>query len=168
MKSRPSDERIREVLSYDHQTGKFSRNDKYGSRDQPGSLHRYKNRNLVYQRIGIDGRQMFSHQLAWLFIHGEWPSGFEIDHINGDGLDNRACNLRRATRAENSTNAPAQKSNRVGLRGVHFHAEAKRYRAQITKSGKTKSLGYFDTPEEAHAAYLAAAKKIHGEFVRSP
>ena len=90
----------------------------------------------------------------------------EIDHINGDKLDNRIGNLRLASRGQNATNATAQKSSRTGLRGVHYHRDAKRYRAQLSKNGKTTSLGYFDTPEQAHAAYLNAARKVHGPFVR--
>lgn len=150
-------ERVREVLGYDPDTGRFA---------SAGTVWRRKDRQTrAYLKIRVDGKQYLAHRLAWLFVHGRWPMP-EIDHINGDGLDNRLCNLREATRAQNSTNALAQKSNQIGLRGVHFHPGAKRYRAQICKKNKTKHLGYFDTPEEAHAAYIAAAKILHGEFIR--
>lgn len=153
-----SQEQLQAVLAYDPETGVFTRNGKTA-----GGIHRP--RNVTYRKISVHGHQYLAHRLAWLYVYGVWPSG-EVDHINGDGTDNRISNLRDATRAQNATNAPAQKSNKLGLRGVHFHPGAGRYRAQICKNLKIRHLGYFDSPEEAHEAYLAAAREVHGEFVR--
>lgn len=157
-------ERLREVVLYDAQSGQFRF---IGHPERKcGTIWRRTSRRAAYLKIGIDRLQYSAHRLAWLYVHGVWPLT-EIDHINGDGLDNRLANLREATPAQNRTNALAQKSNRLGLRGVHFHPAAKRYRAQICKNGKTRHIGYFDTPELAHAAYLKAAQELHGEFVRT-
>lgn len=158
---RPTQAEIAEALLYDPETGKFER--KLGGRSiwPPDATG--------YIRISVNGTQWHAHRLAWVLVHGNWPEkGIEIDHINGDRMDNRIANLRLATRGQNATNSPAQKHSKTGLRGVHFHLGAGRYRAQIQKCGKMRSLGYFDSPQEAYSAYLTAAREVHGEFVRSP
>jgi hypothetical protein len=89
------------------------------------------------------------------------------DHISGDTLDNRKCNLRVCTTAENVRNCKLGKGNTSGYKGVYFNKRAKRYLAQIKLNNKKIHLGYYDTPEEAHAAYCEASKKYHGEFGRT-
>ena len=90
------------------------------------------------------------------------PDGFEIDHINGDGLDNRRDNLRVATRAQNSVNAGSHRDSKLGIRGVS--PERGKYRASIRIDGKNKHLGRFHNVGDAIAAYQSAAKEHHGEF----
>lgn len=90
------------------------------------------------------------------------PAGLDTDHINGNRLDNRRANLRHCTKVENNTNRGTRTTNALGLKGV---TRAKgRFRAQIQVRGQLHYLGLFKTPEEAHAAYCAAARKLHGEF----
>lgn len=157
-----SQNRLKEVMQYDANSGVFTRKSD-GKRQS--RIWKPRNRNLSYGILSIDGKQYYAHRMAWLYVHGTLPS-CEIDHISGDGTDNRIANLRIATRGQNATNALAQKSSKTKLRGVFMHKPSGRYRAQICKNLKTKSLGYFDSKEAAHAAYLAAARQIHGEFVR--
>lgn len=90
------------------------------------------------------------------------PSGFETDHINGDGLDNRRDNLRVATRAQNSVNAGSHRDSILGVKGVS--PERGKYKATIRINGKSKNLGRFHDIGAAIAAYQAAAKEHHGEF----
>lgn len=92
-------------------------------------------------------------------------SGYVIDHINGDGLDNRRCNLRYATREENLANSPARKTSKSGIKGVSQMKNG-RWRAVIRYRKKLYILGVFDTAEEAKAAYDAAAIRFHGRFAR--
>ncbi len=94
------------------------------------------------------------------------PAGIHVDHISGNGLDNRRGNLRLATNAQNVRNSALSKSNTSGYKGVHWHRGGRRWLAQITADGRNKYLGLFDSPVEAHAAYCAAAKELHGEFAR--
>lgn len=94
------------------------------------------------------------------------PAGLLIDHINGDGLDNRRCNLRLATKAENQRNRRVPSTNTSGYKGVTWSRNAGRWHARIRAGDRNVHLGYFDTPEEAHAAYCAVAVKYHGEFAR--
>jgi hypothetical protein len=94
------------------------------------------------------------------------PDEKVVDHINGNGLDNRKANLRVATQAENSRNQRIARHNTSGLKGASLHRQTGKWRAQIVVGGKRYSLGLHDTPEIAHAAYAIASAKKHGEFGR--
>jgi hypothetical protein len=91
---------------------------------------------------------------------------FEVDHINGNGLDNRKTNLRLATSSQNRWNTRKQTNNTSGFKGVYYHKRSKKWRAQIKLSRKKFHLGHFNTPEEAYAAYCVANERLHGEFGR--
>lgn len=96
------------------------------------------------------------------------PRGVEVDHVNGDGLDNRRSNLRPANRSQNCYNM-RRRRNRSGYKGVRFHStthRAKPWYATIKACGEQTFLGYFSTAEDAARAYDEAAIKIHGRFAR--
>lgn len=93
--------------------------------------------------------------------------GTKVDHVNRDGLNNRRSNLRLATHTENMRNSRIQKNNTSGFKGVSRYGDTGRWRACIWADGVKTSLGCFDTPEEAHAAYCEAAKRLHGKFWRA-
>ena len=118
-----------------------------------------------YIYINVEGKAMLAHRLAWFLVMGVWP--VEIDHKNTLKHDNRWRNLREATRIENCGNAKTNKNNELGIKGVHLRKTTQRYRARLCRNGKSISLGEFDTAEQAHAAYVAAAKKYFGEFART-
>lgn len=154
--------RLREVLSYDPETGEFFW--LVGIKgvcagDRAGGLSRSRG----YWRIQLDGQRHTAHRLAWLYMTGEWPRD-QIDHINGIRTDNRFANLREATNAQNGANSSKRENTTSKYKGVD--RRGKRWRAQIRSGGKKYCLGMFDTPEEAYAAYCAAARKFHGEFAR--
>lgn len=89
------------------------------------------------------------------------------DHINGDTLDNRKCNLRIVDHSQNMQNRKLGKNSSSGLRGVCWHRRDKRWTAYIKHRGKRVHLGYFKTKEQAYGAYCAAAEKMHGEYRRT-
>lgn len=89
-----------------------------------------------------------------------------VDHINGNGLDNRRCNLRLANHSENVRNTGLNKTNRSGFKGVHWDSREGKWRAQINANGAFRHIGYFDTPEEASEAYRKVASEMYGEFAR--
>lgn len=88
-----------------------------------------------------------------------------VDHINHDTLDNRRSNLRAVQPSQNALNRGAQSNNTSGFKGVS-RTHTGRWRASIRANGKDLHLGCFDTPEQAHSAYVDACKKHHGEFGR--
>lgn len=90
--------------------------------------------------------------------------GQQVDHINGNGLDNRRSNLRICTHAENMRNRGKQVNNTSGFKGVVFHNQRNKWQARMRLNGKIHSFGLFTRPEDAHAAYVEASKKLHGDF----
>jgi hypothetical protein len=124
-------------------------------------------RGKKYFKVKVNGVPYRAHRIIYLLAFGVDPSDKEIDHIDGDGLNNDPANLRLATRSENLRNRGANKNNTSGFKGVRSNKQTGRWRAEIGLHGKLLHLGLFDTPEEAHAAYVRAAKELHGEFARA-
>lgn len=87
-----------------------------------------------------------------------------VDHINGDGLDNRKSNLRLCSNAQNVQNTGLTRANTSGYKGIRLRNG--RWDSRITCLNKTYHLGVFSTKEEAARAYNAAAIELHGEFAR--
>lgn len=111
------------------------------------------------RRLTIDKKHILASRAAWLYMTGAFPAG-EIDHKNGNKLDDRICNLRDVTRALNQQNLrSANRRSTSGLLGVL--SSRSRFRARIHIDGRDVGLGTFDTAQEAHEAYLHAKRKIH-------
>lgn len=98
------------------------------------------------------------------------PDGIEVDHINGDGLDNRkrdkTNNLRLATKSQNQCNSRNRADNTSGRKGVSWHKQRGKWAAQIALDGKKQHLGLFETIEQAAIAYAEASARLHGKFGR--
>jgi hypothetical protein len=157
--------RLKELLQYNPRTGVFTwlvngRNQYQHKGKKAGG----KNHN-GHITIGIDGGRFLASRLAIFWMTGKRPPNL-VDHANCDPADNRWSNLRLATYSENLHNM-RMKNNKVGLKGVDFNPATGRYRARIKVNYYTLNLGRFDTAEEAHAAYIATAKKYSREFARA-
>jgi hypothetical protein len=87
--------------------------------------------------------------------------------VNGDRANDRLANLRLATSSQNAANKKKHSNNTSGFKGVHLRKGTSRWAAAIRVGQKRIHLGFFSTPEQAHAAYAAAAKEHFGEFARS-
>ena len=156
---------LRSALDYDPETGVFRWAINL-RRIKAGTQAGHRCPRLGYVLLGLYGRLYRAHRLAWLHVTGYWPEG-DIDHINGDGYDNRIANLRVATRTENNGNMRRPKHNTSGLKGAYWDKRAGKWLAQIKHRRQQHHLGFYDTAEEAHAAYCAAAARLHGDFARS-
>lgn len=158
-------ERLRELLDYDAATGAFVWKVHLGRRYVKGMTAGGLNGH-GYWLIRVDGRRYGAHRLAWLYVHGEWPSSF-IDHRNCVRSDNRIENLRLADRVQNNANR-GQSRSKSGLKGVWFVPNrARQWRAGIGLGDRTIHLGSFHTAKEAHAAYCQRARELFGEFARA-
>lgn len=109
---------------------------------------------------GLGGVNWFAHCIIWKMAHDEEPP--EVDHKNRRRSDNRLRNLRAASSSQNKHNSVARRNNLSGMKGVSRNWG--KWAARICINRKTICLGTFDTPEQASAAYQAAADDIHGEF----
>src|SRR3990167_8685574 len=161
-------ERLRDLLDYNHESGHFTwRSDRPGGvkkGDRAGCAQENGVRRSVFRRwqIVIDRKHYKAHRLAWFYVYGTWPK--MLDHINGNGHDNRISNLREATPADNMANSLHPKGT-TGFRGVSYYKNG--YMAQISVNGRSVYLGRFRTPEEAHEAWCRAAHKFRGDFART-
>lgn len=155
-------ERLKEVLDYDPESGEFrwkaNRKNAIPVGGVAGSTHR-----TGYRQIKIDGILHKSHRLAWLYMYGEMPT-LSLDHIDGNKSNNRIANLRQATKSQNGYNQGRQRNNTTGYKGVTKSGNC--WLAQIRNNGVPMRLGRFPSPELAYAAYCDAANKFHGEFAR--
>lgn len=154
---------LKELLNYDELTGDFIWIKSSAKRtDLVGKLAGSKSIRDGYIRIFIKGKSYLAHRLAWLYRIGQFNK-IDIDHINGNRSDNRICNLREATRSINLQNLKKAKSDNLssGFLGVCFDKKIGKYRSAITLDGNRKHLGYFETAQKAHEAYLNEKRIIH-------
>jgi hypothetical protein len=156
-------EQLKSVLSYDAETGEFTRISFSGNRCAGAArigLLPNKPDERGYLRIRVYGKKYRAHRLAWLYVHGRFPEK-GLDHINGDKLDNRIANLREADQLQNMQNRSPNRTSTSKLLGVSKYLPLNKWKAQIMVAGKQLSLGYFNDEQEAHVAYLEAKSRLH-------
>ena len=159
-------ERLKELLHYNPETGVFTRNWTMGRKARVGSIAGSVRKD-GYRQIQINKIKYLSHRLAWLYMTGSWPKE-DIDHINRVKDDNRWENLREASPSQNQANRKININNSSGLKGVQYRKDNTKnpWQASIECNGKSIYLGYFRTPEEAYLSYCLAALVLFGKFAR--
>jgi len=157
-------ERLREVLSYDSETGYFRWLKSPVYFISVGQVAGTNTRR--YRQIGVDGRRYGAHRLAFLFMTGEMPV-LDVDHADGNGFNNKWDNLRICTVSQNLANTGRHADNSSGFKGVTWDRPRGKWQARIQVRKQKIHLGRFNSAEEAHAAYVAAAFEHFGEFHRA-
>ena len=155
--------KLKQSLYYDRITGAFYWRNQVAAKMRPWEKAGMLNSD-GYIQIRICGKRYGAHHLAWLYMHGILPT--HVDHKNMVRTDNSINNLRPATQSQNNMNKGIQANSTTGFKGVHFCKRALKFVARVGANGKRKHLGVFDTPEEAHQAYIKAAGELHGQFAR--
>jgi len=157
----------RECFSYDSETGELRW--KVRPRIHFNTEHGWKSSNArhagcvtgyrhvctvgkAYLQVRIAGKCYYAHRIIWTMVHGVIPEGMQIDHIDGDGTNNRMSNLRLVTDTANKRNQRKIKSNTSGYTGVY--ADKNRWEAATWQNGKKVSLGRYKTKEEAYGRRL--------------
>lgn len=119
-----------------------------------------------YIKITLGKTDFYAQRIIWTWHYGVIPPGMEMDHIDGNGLNNKIENLRLATVGQNMANRGVWKTKKSKLpKGVTLDKYG-RFRARVVKNRKTFVIGYYHTPEEASKAYQESANLFHGEFAR--
>ncbi len=171
MKSALTYQRLRELLSYEPETGLFTwlvdrkcgaGGVKFAARagDRAGFID-----PKGYIKISIDSSDYFAHRLAFLFMTGEWPAE-QIDHRNRVKADCRWVNLREATHGQNKQNEKVYKNNTSGVKGVTWLADRRCWRAGIAKNSVKHHLGYYKSLSEAAAARKSAENRLFTHHVQ--
>jgi len=148
--------RLRELFSYDSETGQFARIKRVHGAvigRAPGRLDRDG-----YLVVTIDYLHYRMHRLAWLYVFGNWPHG-HIDHINGVTTDNRIQNLRPCTLSQNAANSKARLGRQ--FKGI-TQMRSGNFQVYLNRD----YIGVFGSAEEAARAYDAAAVSVYGEYAR--
>jgi hypothetical protein len=171
-KKPPSPSVLRQLIDYDPETGalvwrvrdvSFFTDGKRSALDAMNAWNaRYAGKPALKVKgsngyfVGtIFGRKYIAHRVAWAIYSGAWPKN-EIDHINGDKLDNRIANLRCATRQENNRNRAIGINNTSGAIGVYWNVSKLKWSAKIHKNGKQKHIGHFKSKDDAISARAKA------------
>ena len=151
----------RELLDFSPETGEFRWKANMRGPVKKGDIAGTK-RNDGYIRIKVAQQGVWAHRLAWAWVNGSWPK-FTIDHINGNTSDNRISNLRDVEQQTNSQNRikAGPRKNGGTLIGAYWCPTWKRWKSVICTNGKTKHIGWFNTEQEAHDAYLSAKRQLH-------
>ena len=149
-------EYLRSILSYDPETGIFTRKVRTSTRVKVGDVAGSAD-GIGYLRIRLQSRKYKAHRLAWLYTYGEWPKD-QIDHINRNRSDNRIANLREVTNKQNGQNRSKPSSNTSGYQGVHWNKQSSKWQVKIKHNCKDIHLGYFAYLEEAISTRKAAEK----------
>lgn len=152
-------DRAKEFLDYCRETGSFTWKKSTGRKAKVGNKAGRSITSDGYYRIGICGKVYRAHRVAFLIEYGRWPTG-DVDHIDGNRLNNAISNLRETDRSGNMQNLKrARKDSGTKVLGVS--AMGDRFRASIKVNQKQIHLGCFATAGEAHDAYLKAKRELH-------
>ncbi len=142
-------QRLQEVLSYDSETGLFTWLVSTSFRIKVGDIAGCpdKNGQINYNGIRIDSKLYDAHRLAFLYMTGEWPE--VVDHINGNGLDNKWSNLRSVTQSVNTINKHTPVRSSTGYRGIYPGKKLGSFQVRVDRNQRRYNIGTFETLQQA-------------------
>jgi hypothetical protein len=161
-------ERLREILSYDAETGDLIWKHREPKTRGDNIFNAKYAGKIAFSYIGTEGYRygcinghgrLAAHRVIWAIVHNVWPEF--IDHINGNRSDNRLINLREVTKSQNAQNQKCRSDNTSGMMGVNWSAQHGRWRVRVQVNGRRVHVGMFDTVEKAKEAKIKA-EKTHG------
>ena len=156
----PTAEEVRALLDYDPATGIFRWRKATARRVRVGDVAGTK-KSDGYLVIGVNCGYYPAHRLVFLYVCGTWPTG-QVDHVDGNRLNNRIANLREVSHSANQHNvAKRKRPTSSKYLGVHWATKPGGWVAQICRDGKKHYLGLFATQELAYGAYLRAKAVFH-------
>ena len=117
-----------------------------------------------YWCVVLERKKYYAHRLIFLYHHGYIPDC--IDHINGNKTDNRIENLRESTQQQNCFNANKKSTNTSGVKGISWHKQSKKWRAECCVNYKNHYLGLYDDMSEAISVLEKFRNSSHGEFAK--
>lgn len=153
--------RLKELLSYDPETGIFIRKITTGWRSQAGMrAGGTASHQRGYSLIRVDTARYLAHRLAWFYVYGEWPE--EIDHIDGDAGNNAIANLRHVSHLQNTWNSSVRSHNKFGHRNIRPNGR----KFQVSFSSANKRIFHKSYPslDAAIVARDQTARLLYGEF----
>lgn len=160
----PPIEEIRQRVHYDPLTGEMTWIRAKANGIKPGTKVGWINAQ-GYHEFAFRGVFIKVHRVAFALTHGHWPEPY-CDHINGNKLDNRACNLRECSPLQSAQNRRLFKNSKSGIKGVSWDREARKWRARAWMHGRAKLSGRFNRLEDAITFVKQAREQLHGEFAR--
>lgn len=152
-------DRLIELFDYNPETGWFTNRCSRGR--AKGGERAGSTSGHGYRKICVDYQKFYEHHLAWYYVYGYWPD--EIDHEDGNGSFNAIANLRECTRSQNNFNSE-RPTGSSGLRGAYLDHRNLQWYSKIQVGCQVIWLGTYDSPEEAHEAFMEAVDRYHGEF----
>jgi len=151
-------ELLKELLDYNPETGVLTwnkRDRKWFNKDHAMNVWNGKFSGKIagqpfkrtkcektYNRISVLNKRYLSHRIIWLLVYGKWPLD-QVDHIDGNGENNRIYNLRDVDQYENQKNCRFQSNNTSGCTGVHWSKRSNSWKVEIGSMGKSIFIGYF-------------------------
>lgn len=151
-------DRLRELFAYDPDTGILTRRVSI-SNGLAGSVAGTPGKR-GHMTVSVDRKLLYVHRIIWAMQTGAWPE-FEVDHRDTDPTNNRWTNLRDVPHVVNVQNRRAPNVAHIGQRLLGAFRQGSRFTSKIRAGGVLHRLGTFDTAEAAHAAYVAAKRRLH-------
>lgn len=154
---------LEDAFSYCKETGTITRKVTMGNYPA-GSVCVSKVTGGRYLKVTYQGEVYLQHRLAWYLHFGEWPTG-QVDHIDGDGCNNRISNLRESDNSTNQCNITVTRKSQTGIKGVFPVRGGKLYRAEVCLQGRRYQKHSVD-PLKLEKWVREMRETLHGEFAK--